>query len=200
MAEARKVKLTRNTRETQIKMEFNVDGTGVSDIQTGIPFLDHMLTLFSKHGLFDLKIQATGDIEVDYHHLVEDTGIVLGQALKDALDQKLGIRRYGFFILPMDESLARVAIDLSNRQAFVYDVDFETTMVRDFNIVLVKEFFQAFANASACNLHIKLEYGEEPHHMAEAIFKCFARALDSATAVDCRLGNTLPSTKGTLSD
>ena len=200
MAEARIAKITRNTKETQIQMELNVDGTGVSNIQTGIPFLDHMLTLFSKHGLFDLKIRATGDIEVDYHHLVEDTGIVLGQVFKDALDQKLGIRRYGFFILPMDESLARVAIDLSNRQAFVYDVDFRTTMVRDFNIILVKEFFQAFANALACNLHIKLEYGEEPHHIAEAIFKCFARSLDSATTVDSRLGNSLPSTKGTLSD
>ena len=200
MAEARIAKITRNTKETQIQMELNVDGTGVSNIQTGIPFLDHMLTLFSKHGLFDLKIRATGDIEVDYHHLVEDTGIVLGQVFKDALDQKLGIRRYGFFILPMDESLARVAIDLSNRQAFVYDVDFRTTMVRDFNIILVKEFFQAFANALACNLHIKLEYGEEPHHIAEAIFKCFARSLDSATTVDGRLGNALPSTKGTLSD
>ena len=200
MAEARIAKITRNTKETQIQMELNVDGTGVSNIQTGIPFFDHMLTLFSKHGLFDLKIRATGDIEVDYHHLVEDTGIVLGQVFKDALDQKLGIRRYGFFILPMDESLARVAIDLSNRQAFVYDVDFKTTMVRDFNIVLVKEFFQAFANEMACNLHIKLEYGEEPHHIAEAIFKCFARSLDSATTVDSRLGNALPSTKGTLSD
>ena len=200
MAETRIAKITRNTKETQIQMELNVDGTGVSDIQTGIPFLDHMLTLFSKHGLFDLKIQATGDIEVDYHHLVEDTGIVLGQVLKDALDQKRGIRRYGFFILPMDESLARVAIDLSNRQAFVYDVDFNTSMVRDFNIVLVKEFFQAFANAAACNLHIKLEYGEEPHHVAEAIFKCFARALDTATTIDSRLGDSLPSTKGTLSD
>ena len=200
MPEARIAKITRNTKETQIQMELNVDGTGVSNIQTGIPFFDHMLTLFSKHGLFDLKIQATGDTEVDYHHLVEDTGIVLGQVFKDALDQKLGIRRYGFFILPMDESLARVAIDLSNRQAFVYDVDFKTTMVRDFNIVLVKEFFQAFANEMACNLHIKLEYGEEPHHIAEAIFKCFARSLDSATTVDSRLGNALPSTKGTLSD
>ena len=200
MAEARIAKITRNTKETQIQIELNVDGTGVSNIQTGIPFLDHMLTLFSKHGLFDLKIQATGDIEIDYHHLVEDTGIVLGQVFKDALDQKLGIRRYGFFILPMDESLARVAIDLSNRQAFVYDVDFKTTMVRDFNIVLMKEFFQAFANSVACNLHIKLEYGEEPHHIAEAIFKCFARSLDSATTVDSRLGDALPSTKGTLSD
>jgi imidazoleglycerol-phosphate dehydratase len=180
-------------------MELNVDGTGVSEIDTGIPFFDHMLTLLAKHGLFDLKVKATGDIDVDYHHLVEDTGIVLGQAVKQAIGDKRGIRRYGFFLLPMDESLARVVLDLSNRQAFVYDVAYQFPMVRDFNIVLVKEFFQGFANDAACNLHIKLEYGEEPHHIAEAIFKCFARALDVATSVDSRMGDALPSTKGTLS-
>ena len=180
-------------------MELNVDGTGVSEIETGIPFFDHMLTLFAKHGLFDLKIKATGDTDVDYHHMVEDTGIVLGQAVKEALTEKRGIRRYGFFLLPMDESLARVSLDLSNRQAFVYKVDYQFPMVRDFNIVLVKEFFQAFANEAACNLHINLEYGEEPHHIAEAIFKAFARALDAATTIDPRMGDALPSTKGTLS-
>ncbi|HBM86557.1 MAG TPA: imidazoleglycerol-phosphate dehydratase HisB [Opitutae bacterium] len=199
MAESRIAKITRNTKETQIQMELNVDGTGVSEIDTGIPFFDHMLTLFAKHGLFDLKVQATGDIDVDYHHMVEDTGIVLGQALKQALGEKRGIRRYGFFLLPMDESLARVALDLSNRQAFVYNVDYRFPMVRDFSIVLVKEFFQAFANDAACNLHIQLEYGEEPHHIAEAIFKGFARALDMATTIDPRLEGALPSTKGTLS-
>lgn len=199
MAESRIAKITRNTKETQIEMELNVDGTGVSTIDTGIPFFDHMLTLFAKHGLFDLTVKATGDIDVDYHHMVEDTGIVLGQALKQALGDKGGIRRYGFFLLPMDESLARVALDLSNRQAFVYNVDYQFPMVRDFSIVLVKEFFQAFANDAACNLHINLEYGEEPHHIAEAIFKGFARALDMATTIDQRLGGALPSTKGTLS-
>jgi imidazoleglycerol-phosphate dehydratase len=198
MAESRIATITRNTKETQIHMELNVDGTGVSEIDTGIPFFDHMLTLFAKHGLFDLKVQATGDIEVDYHHMVEDTGIVLGQAIKQALGEKRGIRRYGFFLLPMDESLARVALDLSNRQAFVYKVDYPFPMVRDFSIVLVKEFFQAFANDAACNLHIHLEYGEEPHHIAEAIFKGFARALDMATTIDPRLEGALPSTKGTL--
>jgi len=132
MAEQRIAKITRNTKETQIEMELNVDGTGVSEIDTGIPFFDHMLTLFAKHGLFDLKVKATGDIEVDYHHMVEDTGIVLGQAIKQALGDKGGIRRYGFFLLPMDESLARVALDLSNRQAFVYKVDYKFPMVRDF--------------------------------------------------------------------
>lgn len=198
MVEQRIAKLTRNTKETQIQMELNVDGTGVSEIDTGIPFFDHMLTLFAKHGLFDLKVKATGDIDVDYHHMVEDVGIVLGQLVKTALGDKRGIRRYGFFLLPMDESLARVVLDLSNRQAFVYQVAYQFPMVRDFNIVLIKEFFQAFANEAACNLHIKLEYGEEPHHIAEAIFKAFARALDTATTVDPRLGDALPSTKGML--
>ena len=199
MAEQRIAKITRNTKETQIQMELNVDGTGVSEIETGIPFFDHMLTLFAKHGLFDLKVKATGDTDVDYHHMVEDTGIVLGQAVKEALTEKRGIRRYGFFLLPMDESLARVSLDLSNRQAFVYKVDYQFPMVRDFNIVLVKEIFQAFANEAACNLHINLEYGEEPHHIAEAIFKAFASALDVATTIDPRMGDALPSTKGTLS-
>ena len=198
MAEQRIATLERNTKETQIAIELNLDGTGLSEIDTGIPFFDHMLTLLAKHGLFDLKLKATGDIDVDYHHMVEDTGIVLGQCLKRALGEKRCIRRYGFFLLPMDESLARVALDLSNRQAFVYKVNFEFPMVRDFNIVLIKEFFQAFANEAACNLHINLEYGEEPHHIAEAIFKGFARALDMATTVDPRMGDALPSTKGTL--
>ena len=199
MAQERIAKLTRNTKETQIQMELNVDGTGVSEIDTGIPFFDHMLTLFSRHGLFDLKVKARGDIDVDYHHTVEDTGIVLGQVLKKALGEKRGIRRYGFFVLPMDEALARMALDLSNRQAFVYHVDYKDPMVRDFSIGLVKEFFQAFANEACCNLHINLEYGDEPHHIAEAIFKSFARALDMATTIDPRLGDAVPTTKGTLS-
>lgn len=200
MAESRIARLTRNTKETRIEMELNLDGSGVSEIDTGIPFFDHMLTLFSRHGLFDLTLKAEGDIEVDYHHTVEDTGIVLGQVLKAALGEKRGIRRYGFFLLPMDESLARVALDLSNRPAFVYHVDYKDAMVRDFSIGLVKEFFQAVANEAGCNLHINLEYGEEPHHIAEAVFKCFARALDVATTIDPRLDGALPSTKGTLSD
>jgi imidazoleglycerol-phosphate dehydratase len=157
-----------------------------------------MLTLFSRHGLFDLTVKADGDIDVDYHHTVEDTGIVLGQLVKEALAEKKGICRYGFFLLPMDECLARVAVDLSNRQAFVYKVEASDTMVRDFSIGLVKEFFQAFANEACCNLHINLEYGEEPHHIAESIFKSFARALDSATQIDPRLGDSIPTTKGML--
>lgn len=198
MAEARTAQLTRNTKETRIQAELNIDGTGESSIETGIPFFDHMLTLFARHGLFDLKVKAEGDIAVDYHHTVEDTGIVLGQLVKEALGEKRGIRRYGFFLLPMDESLARVAIDLSNRQAFVYKVAASDVMVRDFNIGLVKEFFQAFANEACCNLHINLEYGDEPHHIAESIFKSFARALDSATEIDPRTGDRIPTTKGML--
>ena len=198
MAKARTAKLTRNTKETRIQAELNIDGSGESSIATGIPFFDHMLTLLARHALFDLTVKADGDIDVDYHHTVEDTGIVLGQLVKEALAEKKGIRRYGFFLLPMDECLARVAIDLSNRQAFVYKVEVADTMVRDFNIGLVKEFFQAFANEACCNLHVNLEYGEEPHHVAESIFKSFARALDSATQIDPRLGDSIPTTKGML--
>ena len=198
MAKARTAKLTRNTKETRIQAELNIDGSGESSIDTGIPFFDHMLTLLARHGLFDLTVKADGDIDVDYHHTVEDTGIVLGQLVKEALAEKKGIRRYGFFLLPMDECLARVAIDLSNRQAFVYKVEAADTMVRDFNIGLVKEFFQAFANEACCNLHVNLEYGEEPHHVAESIFKSFARALDNATQIDPRLGDSIPTTKGML--
>jgi imidazoleglycerol-phosphate dehydratase len=198
MAKARTAKLTRNTKETRIQAELNIDGSGESSIDTGIPFFDHMLTLLARHGLFDLTVKADGDIDVDYHHTVEDTGIVLGQLVKEALAEKKGIRRYGSFLLPMDECLARVAIDLSNRQAFVYKVEAADTMVRDFNIGLVKEFFQAFANEACCNLHVNLEYGEEPHHVAESIFKSFARALDSATQIDPRLGDSIPTTKGML--
>ena len=198
MAKSRTAKLTRKTKETRIQAELNIDGSGESSIDTGIPFFDHMLTLFARHGLFDFTVKAEGDIDVDYHHTVEDIGIVLGQLVKDALAEKRGIRRYGFFLLPMDECLARVAIDLSNRQAFVYKVESDDPMVRDFNIGLVKEFFQAFANEACCNLHINLEYGEEPHHVAESIFKSFARALDIATQIDPRLGDSIPTTKGIL--
>lgn len=198
MAKSRTAKLTRKTKETRIQAELNIDGSGESSIDTEIPFFDHMLTLFARHGLFDLTVKAEGDIDVDYHHTVEDIGIVLGQLVKDALAEKRGIRRYGFFLLPMDECLARVAIDLSNRQAFVYKVESDDPMVRDFNIGLVKEFFQAFANEACCNLHINLEYGEEPHHVAESIFKSFARALDIATQIDPRLGDSIPTTKGML--
>jgi len=190
--------VTRKTAETDIQLTLGLDGRGVGQIDTGIPFFDHMLTLFAKHGLFDLEVKAKGDVAVDYHHTVEDIGLVLGEAFKQALGAKTGIRRYGFFYLPMDEALARVVVDLSGRACLVYDVQAPVMFVRDFNLVLVKEFCRAFSNALACNLHVKLEYGEEPHHVAEAIFKALARALDVATQVDSRAADLLPSTKGKL--
>lgn len=190
--------IERNTAETQIRLSVNLDGSGKSEISTGIPFFDHMLTLFSRHGLFDFKIFAKGDIDVDYHHTVEDVGIALGTAFKEALGKKVGIRRYGFFVLPMDESLSRVALDLSGRVYFHYNVPVKNPMVRDFNICLVREFFLAFANTLGANLHICLEYGEEPHHIAEAIFKCVSRALRIACEIDPRAAGTVPSTKGVI--
>jgi len=195
---ARQITLTRKTAETDIALTLAVDGAGVSKIATGVPFFDHMLTLFAKHGLFDLDVKCDGDVDVDYHHTVEDVGLVLGDAFKQALGDKLGIRRYGFFLLPMDESLARVAVDIGGRPHLVYEVEAPTMFVRDFNIILVKEFCRAFSNALGCNLHVTLEYGEEPHHVAEAIFKGLARALDAATQIDPRTAGQLPSTKGKI--
>ena len=199
MADSRKAEVTRQTKETQIKVSLTLDGTGKGVISTGIPFMDHMLDLFSRHGFFDLSIDATGDIEIDYHHLVEDMGICLGQAFREARGNKAGIRRYGFFVLPMDETLVTVALDLSNRAYLVWNVVPTITMVRDFNVQLFKEFFQAFANEVACNVHVRLEHGEEPHHVAEAIFKGFAKSMDIATQQEERLAGKIPSTKGTLS-
>ena len=199
MADSRKADVTRQTKETQIKVSLTLDGTGEGVISTGIPFMDHMLDLFSRHGFFDLSIDATGDIEIDYHHLVEDMGICLGQAFREALGDKAGIRRYGFFLLPMDETLVTFALDLSNRAYLVWNVVPTITMVRDFNVQLFKEFFQAFANEVACNIHVCLEHGEEPHHVAEAIFKGFAKSMDIATQQEERLAGKIPSTKGTLS-
>ena len=198
MAQERIATLSRKTAETEITLTINLDGVGNYEVDTGIPFFDHMLCLFAKHGLFDLSVKATGDIEVDYHHTVEDVGIVLGEAIKQALGEKLGIRRYGFFILPMDESLGRVALDLSNRPFLRYDVDSPAHYIRDFNIVLIREFFQALVNSLAANIHLKVEYGDEPHHIVEALFKCFARALDLATSIDPRTEGKLPSTKEML--
>ena len=199
MENTRTAEVTRNTNETQIVVSVNLDGTGKGEISTGIPFFDHMLQLFSKHGYFDLSIEAIGDIDIDYHHLVEDMGITLGQAFKLALADKAGIKRYGFFVLPMDETLVTVALDLSNRAFLVFDAPLPVSMVRDFNVQLFKEFFQSFTNEAGCNLHIRLEHGKEPHHVAEAIFKGFAKALDQATNLEPRLNGGVPSTKGTLS-
>jgi imidazoleglycerol-phosphate dehydratase len=198
MAKTRVAGISRKTAETDITVKLTVDGKGMSKIDTGIPFFDHMLTLFAKHGLFDLEVKARGDVAVDYHHTVEDVGIVLGEAFKAALGEKLGLKRYGFFILPMDEALARVVIDLGGRPHLVYDVSAPTMFVRDFNLALVKEFFRAFANTVGANVHVKLVYGEEPHHVVEAVFKSFARALDAASQIEPRAADRLPSTKGKL--
>lgn len=191
-------KRQRKTKETQIMLNLNLEGQGIAQIETGIPFFDHLLNLFTFHGLFDLEIKAVGDIDVDYHHIVEDIGIVLGQALLEALGEKKGIQRYGFFFVPMDESLARVALDLSDRPFLVYQAQCPQPWVRDFNIGLIKEFFQAFANNARANVHVQLEYGEEPHHIVEAIFKAFGRALDRAVRIDERQVATLPTTKGMI--
>ena len=195
---ARTATVLRKTAETDIALTLAIDGRGRSEIATGVPFFDHMLTLFAKHGLFDLTVKATGDVEVDYHHTVEDVGLVLGQAFKEALGDKVGIKRYGFFLLPMDESLARIAVDVGGRPHLVYEANAPTMFVRDFNIILVKEFCRAFSNALGANLHVQLVYGEEPHHVAEAIFKCLARALDVATQIEPRAADQLPSTKGKI--
>jgi imidazoleglycerol-phosphate dehydratase len=192
--------VSRKTAETDISITLGIDGTGKSKITTGVAFFDHMLTLFAKHGLFDLTIDAKGDVDVDYHHTVEDVGLVLGSAFKKALGDKVGIRRYGFFFLPMDESLARVVIDIGGRPHLVYGVETQSMFVRDFNLVLVKEFCRAFSNALGANLHVHLIYGEEPHHIAEAVFKGLGRALDAATQIEPRAADLVPSTKGTLVD
>ena len=192
--------VSRKTAETDISITLGIDGTGKSKITTGVAFFDHMLTLFAKHGLFDLTIDAKGDVDVDYHHTVEDVGLVLGSAFKKALGDKVGIRRYGFFFLPMDESLARVVIDIGGRPHLVYGVETQSIFVRDFNLVLVKEFCRAFSNALGANLHVHLIYGEEPHHIAEAVFKGLGRALDAATQIEPRAADLVPSTKGTLVD
>jgi len=192
--------VSRETNETCVNISLNLDGEGKGEINTGAPFFDHMLELFARHGFFDLSVDARGDVEVDYHHLVEDAGLALGQAVRKALGNRAGITRYGFFVLPMDETLVTVSLDLSNRPYLVYNAEPPVTFVRDFNVNLFKEFFQAFANEAGANLHVRLEYGEEPHHVVEAVFKGFARALDAATRYEPRLGGAIPSTKGTLSE
>ncbi len=194
---ARRASLVRNTRETQISLQVNLDGSGKTSARTGVPFLDHMLDLLGRHSLCDLTVKAKGDIDVDYHHLVEDLGIALGETVRKALGDKKGIVRYGFSILPMDECLARVAIDFSGRPYLVYRVKSVKKRVRDFDIGLIREFMQGFANAAQCNLHIELLYGDEPHHIVEAIFKGLAKALDMAKTRDPRVKG-VPSTKGKL--
>jgi imidazoleglycerol-phosphate dehydratase len=193
----RRAQLIRNTRETQISIKLNLDGGGNSTVKTGIAFLDHMMDLLARHSLCDLQIKAKGDLEVDYHHLVEDLGIALGEVVKKAFGDKKGIKRYGFSILPMDECLVRVALDFSGRPYLVYRVKSVKKRIRDFDIGLIREFMQGFANSAQCNIHIELLYGDEPHHIIEAIFKGLAKSLDMAKTVDPRVKG-VPSTKGKL--
>jgi imidazoleglycerol-phosphate dehydratase len=224
---ARQAKIARNTKETRITVSLNLDGKGKSSVRTGIPFFDHMLTLFAKHAVVDLQLRCTGDLEVDAHHTVEDCGIVLGQAFATALGDKRGIRRYGWFAprpsgkrvaaspdaeayVPMDECLARCVIDFGGRPHLVWRGldkfsqksisrgDKSQDMSSAFRFGLAKEFFQAFANEARCNLHLELLYGDEPHHIVEALFKAFARAVDAARQYDPRIAGRLPSTKGKL--
>lgn len=187
----------RTTKETQISLTLNLDGTGQSNITTGIGFLDHMLTLFSKHGLFDLDIAAKGDLEVDFHHTVEDIGISLGEAIRIALADRSGINRYGNGAVPMDESLAEVTVDLSNRPYLVFQVPRVDVMPDGFDFSLVKEFFRALSNTAGMNLHIRVPYGENGHHVIEAIFKAVARALSQAVMKNPNISGVL-STKGVL--
>lgn len=189
--------LERKTKETEIAIDMNVDGAGVHDITTGIGFFDHMLALFAVHGFFDLKIKAAGDIHVDYHHTVEDVGIVIGSALKSALGDKKGIVRYGYAVTPMDDSLSTVAVDLSGRPFLVYRLPESIVAGSGFNIYLAKEFFRAISSEAGMNLHIHVEYGENDHHATESVFKSFARAIDGATKHDPRISE-VHSSKGRL--
>ncbi len=194
----RQAEIHRESKETDIHVRLNLDGSGQAQVSTSIPFMDHMLTLLSAHGFLDLEIQARGDTQIDDHHTVEDLGICLGSALKAALGEKHGIRRYGEATVPMDEALARVVLDLSNRPGLWYRVRLKKQTAGSFDVGLVKELFRALAIHAGMTLHIDLLAGEEPHHIAEAVFKAFARALDHATTVEDRLQGQVPSTKGLL--
>jgi len=193
----RKVTVERETKETKIKISLNLDGEGKGDVATGIGFFDHMLEGFRKHGFFDLDCEVEGDLVVDGHHSVEDAGIVLGEAIKKAIGDKKGIKRYGYFILPMDDALALCAIDLCGRPYFAFDCSFETERVGEFETQLVREFFYAVSYSAGMNLHIRMLSGLNDHHKIEAIFKAFAKALDEAVSYDPRITDVL-STKGTL--
>jgi len=194
----RRAAIARNTKETRIDGRLAIEGRGAYDISTGIRFFDHMLELFAKHGGFDLKLHAEGDLDVDQHHTVEDVGIVLGQLFAKALGDRRGINRAGYFVLPMDETLAVVAVDLGGRPALVYKDLVRVRLVGDLQAELVEDFFGGFVNHAGANLHAKVLYGRSNHHKIEAIFKCFARAMRYASSKDARLKEQLPSTKGLL--
>jgi imidazoleglycerol-phosphate dehydratase len=194
---SRTATIDRSTRETQIKLELNLDGTGQVDLHTGVGFFDHMLELLARHGSLDLTVKAKGDLHVDAHHTVEDVGICLGQAIRTALGDKKGIRRYGHFTLPMEETLCTTAIDLSGRYFLVFNAPMPSPKIGDFDSELVEDFWQAVAANALCNLHVNIQYGRNTHHISEAIFKCAARALRMAVENDPRQPG-IPSTKGAL--
>jgi imidazoleglycerol-phosphate dehydratase len=194
----RTAQVIRNTLETQIAVSLNLDGTGVSRLDTGVPFLDHMLDQIARHGLIDLDIQAKGDLHIDAHHTVEDTGITLGQAFAQALGDKKGIRRYGHAYVPLDEALSRVVVDLSGRPGLEYHVDYTRARIGEFDVDLFLEFFRGFINHAGVTLHIDNLRGINAHHQAETVFKAFGRALRMAVEADTRMGDVLPSTKGAL--
>ena len=194
----RNAKVNRKTKETDISCEINIDGTGKNEISTGIGFFDHMLEIFSHHSLIDLRLKADGDIHVDFHHTVEDTAYVLAEAINIAIGEKKGINRYGFFYIPMDESLSRTVIDFSGRPEFVWKVNLGLKKIGEMDTELFHEFFKAFCNASKCNLHIENFYGDNNHHIIESCFKSFARSIRQALNADERIKNIIPSSKGTL--
>ena len=194
---ARNAKIERKTKETDIRVDLNIDGSGQAEIETGMPFFNHMLESFTRHGFFDVRIQAKGDLEVDYHHTVEDVGLALGEAFKEGLGDKHGIRRFGEASCPLDETLAKVVVDLSGRPYLSYNVKIRPGRVGTFDTDLPHEFYAAFANQIGMNLHVDVVRGENPHHIIEACFKAFARAMDMATQIDNRIQGVL-STKGSL--
>jgi imidazoleglycerol-phosphate dehydratase len=194
----RQAHVERKTRETEVALQLNLDGTGSAKVQTPIPFFSHMLEAWAKHGLVDLAVEATGDVEVDIHHTVEDVGIVLGQALRKALGDKVGIVRYGTAFVPMDEALVQASVDISGRPFLVFSVPVARTRVSNFDLDMLQEFFRAFAFNAEITLHVTMHYGHNLHHIAEAVFKSVGRALAEATRLNPRIAGVLPSTKGTL--
>ena len=198
MSEERRAKVARKTKETDITIDFSIDGNGICQVNSGIGFFDHMLDAFTRHGLFNLEANIKGDLQVDCHHTIEDTGIVLGNAIKKACGNKAGMKRYGSFILPMDETLVLVAVDLCNRPYLSFEADFPTEKIGYMDTEMVKEFFYAISYSAGMNLHIKVLTPGNSHHMCEAMFKAFAKALDEATSIDPRLNNSTMTTKGSI--
>jgi imidazoleglycerol-phosphate dehydratase len=195
---ARQARIERKTKETDIQLALNIDGTGSSKVETGIPFFNHMLEAWSKHGLMDLAVEAHGDLEVDLHHTVEDVGIVLGTAFRDAVGDRRGIVRYASSVIPMDEALVSAAVDISGRPFIVFNVPLTRTRISNFDLDLLKDFFRALAFNADLNLHVSMHYGENLHHIAEAVFKAVGRALCDASRLNPRIGGVIPSTKGML--